>query len=65
MQLDHMSVSENGIYFKDFQAWDPLSRYVYAQVFTNATSSSAKKFLEQLIETAPFKVKSIQVDGGS
>jgi len=65
VQLDHMSVSKNGIYFKDFQAWDPSSKYVYAQVFSNATSSSAKKFLEQLIESAPFKIKSIQVDGGS
>ena len=65
VQLDHMSVGKNGIYFKDFQAWDPLSKYVYAQVFTNATSKSAKKFLEQLIKTAPFKIKSIQVDGGS
>ena len=65
MQLDHMSVSKNGVYLKEFHAWDPLSKYVYAQVFTSATSSTAKKFLEQMLENVPFKIKSIQVDGGS
>ena len=65
VQIDHMSVSKNQVYMNDFQAWDPISKYVYAQVFTNATSHAAKKFLEQFIEHAPFKVSSIQVDGGS
>lgn len=65
VQIDHMSVSKNNTYMKDFQAWDPLSKYVDAQVFTNATSHSAKKFLFQLIKNAPFKITSIQVDGGS
>jgi len=65
VQIDHMSVTKNGISFKEFQAWDPLSKYVFAQVFSNATSRSAKKFLEQLIQYFPFKIKSIQVDGGS
>lgn len=65
VQIDHMSVTKNGISFKEFHAWDPLSKYVYAQVFSNATSRSAKKFLKQMIEYFPFKIKSIQVDGGS
>jgi putative transposase len=65
VQIDHMSVSKNNTYLKDFQAWDPISKYVDAQVFTNATSHSAKKFLHQLVKNAPFKVSSIQVDGGS
>ena len=65
VQIDHMSVSKNDIYFKDFQAWDTTSKYVDAEVFTNATSHSAKKFLYQLVENAPFKITSVQVDGGS
>ena len=65
VQIDHMSVSKNDIYFKDFQAWDRTSKYVDAEVFTNATSHSAKKFLYQLVENAPFKITSVQVDGGS
>ena len=65
VQFDHMSVSKNNVSFKDFQAWDPVSKYVDAQVYSNATSRSAKKFLEQFINNAPFKVSSIQVDGGS
>ena len=31
----------------------------------NATSRSAKRFLEELLEKAPFPTLSIQVDGGS
>ena len=65
VQIDHMSVSKNNAYLKDFQAWDPISKYVDAQVLTNATSHSAKKFLHQLVKNAPFKISSIQVDGGS
>lgn len=65
VQIDHMTVSKNQIYMKDFQAWDPVSKYVDAQVYTNATSRSAKNFLHQLVKNAPFKITSIQVDGGS
>ena len=65
VQIDHISVSKNNTYLKDFQAWDPISKYVDAQVFTNATSHSAKKFLHQLITNTPFKISSIQIDSGS
>ena len=65
VQIDHISVSKNNTYLKDFQAWDPISKYVDAQVFSNATSHSAKKFLHQLITNTPFKISSIQIDSGS
>jgi putative transposase len=65
VQIDHMSVSKNGVQLKHFQAWDPKSKFIDATVFSNATSHAAKKFLQQLIAQAPFKVSSIQVDGGS
>ncbi len=65
IQIDHMSVSVNQITLKHFQAWDPKSKYIQAQVYSSATSRTAKKFLLELIENTPFKISSIQVDGGS
>jgi putative transposase len=65
VQIDHMSVTVNQITVKHFQAWDPKSKYIQANVYSNATSSTAKRFLLELIHKAPFKISSIQVDGGS
>lgn len=65
IQIDHMTVTKNGKTVKHFQAWDPITKYLYADVFTNATSSSAAKFLRNFIASAPFPIVSIQVDGGS
>jgi putative transposase len=65
IQIDHMSVTVNQITVKHFQAWDPKSKFIQARVYSNATSQTAKKFLLELIKNAPFKIASIQVDGGS
>lgn len=65
VQIDHMTVLKNGITIKHFQAWDRKSKYMHAQVFSNAKASSAKRFLIDLVERAPFSIQSIQVDGGS
>lgn len=65
VQIDHMSVTKNKISFKHFQAWDPLSKHINADVYTNATSRSATTFLYKLVKEAAFKISSIQVDGGS
>ncbi len=64
-QIDHMSVTVNQITVKHFQAWDPTSKYIQANVYWNATSSTAKRFLLDLIQKVPFQISSIQVDGGS
>lgn len=65
VQIDHLSASKNGISVKHFQAWDPTSKYIHANVYSNAKSRSAKRFLTELINQAPFPINSIQVDGGS
>lgn len=65
VQIDHMSVNINQCSIKHFQAWDRMSKYIYADVCSNATSRSARKFLESFIANAPFKIVSVQVDGGS
>jgi putative transposase len=65
IQIDHMSVSKNSFSFKHFQAWDPTSKFIHAGLYSNAKSRSAKKFLLEFIQKSPFKIESIQVDGGS
>lgn len=65
VQIDHMTVTKNGIGFKHFQAWERKSRFMHAQIYCHAKSSSAKRFLLELIEKVPFNIRSIQVDGGS
>lgn len=65
VQIDHMTVTRNGISFKHFQAWERKSKMIVAQIYSQARSLDAEKFLEHLLKTAPYKVLSIQVDGGS
>lgn len=65
IQIDHMSVNKNGVNVKHFQAWDPISKTIVTEAYTCASSSSAAKFFDKVIQEMPFAVKSIQVDGGS
>lgn len=65
VQIDHMTVSKNGITLKHFQAWERKSKYIDAAVYSNAKASSAKRFLISFVEQAPFLIQSVQVDGGS
>jgi transposase InsO family protein len=65
IQIDHMSVNKNGIGIKHFQAWDPVSKTIVAEVYSNASSRSASAFLKKLRNSLNFKILSIQVDGGS
>lgn len=65
VQVDHMTVLKNNMYFKHFTAICPTSKMLFSKVFSNATSFSANLFLQDAIDYFPFKIKSIQVDGGS
>jgi putative transposase len=65
IQIDHMSVTKNQRNYKHFAAICPTSKIILADVYTNATSFSARSFLQNCIKKMPFKIKSIQVDGGS
>jgi putative transposase len=65
LQIDHMTVSKNQLYMKHFQAWDPTSKYMFAKVYSNATSLTAKKFLQEFIKIFPCQITSVQIDGGS
>ena len=50
---------------KQFTARDIVSKWDTLRVFGGATSLLAAKFLDILLESAPFPVKAIQIDGGS
>jgi putative transposase len=65
VQIDHMTVTKNGVVMKHFQAWDPSSKFIHSNLYYNAKSRTDKKFLMNLRQKAPFKIESIQVDGGS
>lgn len=65
VQIDHMTITKNGLKIKHFQAWDRVSKHIYGEIYSNAKSKTAKIFLENLIKKCPFKLLSVQVDGGS
>ena len=50
---------------KIFTCRDMKSNWSYAMAASGATAASATRFLQALIADAPFRVKAIQVDGGS
>ena len=54
-----------GVVLKHFTARDVASRCDVLQVGARATSASAARFLDNIVERMPFPVKAIQVDGGS
>ena len=69
VQIDHMSATKNGVGVKHFMAQDRMSdrtsKHIHAQIYSNAKATSARKFLRELVQTAPYDIRSIQVDGGS
>ena len=65
IQIDHMTATRNSITVKHFKAWDPKSKFIVAEAYSNAKSRTAKKFLHKVINEMPFNIKSVQVDGGS
>ena len=57
-----MTVTKNGVTMKHFAGIERFSEYVSANVCRKANSANAAKFLRELIENAPYKVRSIQAD---
>ena len=50
---------------KHFEATCPVTKITVSQVYYNATSHTAARFLAYVRSQVPFEVHSIQVDGGS
>lgn len=61
IQVDHMTEGD----FKHFAAICPISKLVFTYAYRQATALTSAGFLEKMILFFPFKVLSIQVDGGS
>jgi transposase InsO family protein len=51
--------------FKQFTARDVISKWDVIEVRRRATATTAKEFIETLEKRMPFRVKALQVDGGS
>jgi transposase InsO family protein len=64
IQIDHMSV-ESLNYIKHFSAICPITKLITSKCYKTATSNNAADFLNQVVNFFPFRIKSIQVDGGS
>ena len=66
VQIDHMSVKlDTGKEVKHFEAMCPSTRFSVSKAYREATALNAQDFLLFLIQKLPFKLISIQVDGGS
>ncbi len=65
IQIDHTKFEINGKTIPVFVAICPKSKWTYAECFGRATASNAAVFFTKLIQKMPFKINSIQVDGGS
>jgi putative transposase len=50
---------------KHFTAYDPVAKWTFGHVASQASAHSAKALLDKLVAEAPFPVRGIQVDGGS
>ena len=66
VQVDTMDVRPlPGVVFKHFTARDTVSRWDVVQAHPRATSRAAAQFVDSLLARMPFRVRAIQVDGGS
>ena len=66
VQVDTMDLRPvPGTILKHFTAHDVVSRYNVAAIRSQATATSARAFLHDVVARLPFAVRAIQVDGGS
>ncbi len=66
VQVDTLDVRpEPGVVLKHFTARDVVSKWDVVGLRGRATARTASEFLDELEDRAPYKVKTIQVDGGS
>src|SRR5438552_358592 len=66
VQVDTLDIRPlPGVILKQFTARDVISRWDVIEAHTRATAFTAAGFLDSLRRRMPFKIKAIQVDGGS
>ena len=62
VQIDHMTVTKHGVVMKHLAGIERFSKHMYTNVYNKANSTNTTKFSKELIENAPYKVRSIKVD---
>jgi len=66
VELDTLDVRPlPGVILKHFSSYDVVSRWNVLGIFTQATATSAKHFLDDMIKRTPNRINAIQIDGGS
>jgi putative transposase len=66
VEIDTKDIAmRRGVVLKHFSARDVISRWDVVEVHHRATSLAAARFLDTLLDRVPFRVKAVQVDGGS
>jgi transposase len=65
VQIDHMVLNIKGKEIRQFCAYSKDYKLSVYQVYEQARSQDARDFLYEVIKQMPFKIKDIQVDGGS
>lgn len=66
VELDTMDVRPlPGVILKHFTAYDVISKWNVLDVRSQATAATSAHFLDEIESRMPFKIKAIQIDGGS
>ncbi len=66
MQFDHMTIQIPGhSQLKHFSAICPITKIAVEKIYKDANSRNGADFLRKVIDDLPFRIISIQVDGGS
>ena len=66
IELDTLDVRPlPGVILKHFSAYDVVSRWNVLGIFSRATATTAKGFLDEMEKRTPYQIKAIQIDGGS
>lgn len=66
VQVDTLDIRPlPGITFKQFTSRDVISKWDVIEARSRATAKTAGEFIETMQKRMPFKIKAIQVDGGS
>lgn len=66
VELDTLDVRPlPGVVLKHFSSYDVVSRWNVLGIFSQATATTAKRFLDEIEARTPNKIKAIQIDGGS
>jgi transposase InsO family protein len=53
------------VILKHFSAYDVISRWNVLGIYSQATATTSKHFLDDLLRRTPQEIKAIQIDGGS